>query len=30
MRWRESLLAALSSSGLLGLALVGLLINRHE
>lgn len=27
---RESLLAALSSSGLLGLALVGLLINRHK
>jgi hypothetical protein len=27
---RESLLAALSSSGLLALALVGLLINRHE
>jgi hypothetical protein len=27
---RESLLAAISSSGLLGLALVGLLINRHD
>ncbi len=29
-RWRESVLLAFCSSGLLGLAAVGLLLNRHE
>jgi hypothetical protein len=29
-RWRESLLMALCSGGLIGLAVVGMLINRHE